>query len=111
MRLNRIALTLMLSLLAALPARAQQQDVRAFIYGNSLINHVSGSDETTMPHWLSVLAQAGGHGFAADGAFGAPLRFADKIRSAFSSSLMRLNSALLIAPASSKESAPFISTP
>lgn len=79
MQLNRAALALVLCLLAALPARAQQQDVRAFIYGNSLINHVSGSDETTMPHWLSILAQAGGHGFAADGAFGAPLHFADQL--------------------------------
>ncbi|MGI3185054.1 calcium-binding protein [Nioella aestuarii] len=79
MRLTKIVGALALCLLAAQPIHAQQQDIRAFIYGNSLINHVSGSDETTMPFWLSILAQAGGHGFAADGAFGAPLQFADQL--------------------------------
>lgn len=78
MRLNEIALVLSFLLLAAYPARAQQ-DLRAFFYGNSLINHVSGSDETTVPHWLHLLAEAGGHAFAADGAFGSPPEFADAL--------------------------------
>lgn len=78
MRLSRIVMALVLVLGVSLPARAQQ-DVRAFIYGNSLINHVSGSDETTMPHWLALLARAGGHSLAADGAFGSALQFADQL--------------------------------
>ncbi len=77
MRLNSRGLLLLVLLLV--PLRAAAEDIRAFIYGNSLINHASDSDETTMPHWLHRLAEAGGHGFAADGAFGAPLTFADDL--------------------------------
>ncbi len=68
MRLNRLAIWAFAAAMVTLPAKAE--DVRAFFFGNSLINHVSGSDETTVPHWLSALAEAGGHGFAADGVFG-----------------------------------------
>jgi len=75
---SSIWLALVVCLCAALPAQAQQE-IRAFIYGNSLINHVSGSDETTVPHWLHHLAQAGGHGFAADGVFGSPRVDAERL--------------------------------
>ena len=66
-----------LALLLTLPLAAQaQQDIRAFVYGNSLINHVSGDPGTTMPYWLAQLASAGGQGFALDGTFGFPRDFA-----------------------------------
>lgn len=79
MRLPSLILSVLVLLAAAIPGRAQQADIRAFIYGNSLINHVSGSDETTVPHWLALLARADGQGFAADGAFGSPREFADAL--------------------------------
>ncbi len=78
MWLNRIGAALAIWGFVGLPAQAQQ-DIRAFIYGNSLINHVSDSDETTVPHWLHHLAQAGGHGFAADGIFGSPREDAERL--------------------------------
>lgn len=77
-RLNDLWPVLVLCLCVGFPAHAQQ-DIRAFIYGNSLINHVSGSDETTMPHWLHRLAVAGGHGLAVDGTFGSPREDADRL--------------------------------
>jgi len=64
----RFSLVLVLAL-CALPAAAQQ-DRRVFFYGNSLIHHLTDTDETTVPHWLHRLAVAGGHGFAADGTWG-----------------------------------------
>ncbi len=69
-----------LALLLTLPLAAQaQQDIRAFVYGNSLINHVTDSPETTMPYWLAQLATAGGHGLALDGTFGFPRDFATRL--------------------------------
>ena len=66
-----------LALFLAFPLAAQaQQDIRAFVYGNSLINHVSDDPGTTMPYWLAQLAAAGGHRFALDGTFGFPRDFA-----------------------------------
>ena len=71
---------IILTLLIALPLAAQaQQDVRAFVYGNSLINHVTDSSDTTMPYWLAQLATAGGHGLALDGTFGFPRDFATRL--------------------------------
>lgn len=66
--LLRFSLVLMLSLLAW-PAVAQKE-VRAFVYGNSLVHHLTDTDETTVPHWLHRLAVAGGHGLALDGTWG-----------------------------------------
>ncbi len=64
----RFSLVLVLALLA-LPAAAQK-DRQVCFYGNSLIHHLTATDETTVPHWLRRLAVAGGHGFAADGTWG-----------------------------------------
>ena len=62
-----VATTFMLSLCLALPAAAQE---RVFVFGNSLVHHLSDSDETTVPHWLALLARAGGHDLALDGQWG-----------------------------------------
>lgn len=75
MPLNR-PLWLALMVWIGLAGLARADEIRAFVYGNSLINHVSGSDETTMPHWLNRLAQAGGHGLTLDGVFGSGPEFA-----------------------------------
>ena len=70
----------LLALVFCLPLAAQaQQDIKAFVYGNSLINHVSETAETTMPYWLAQLADAGGRGFAMDGTFGFPRDFAARL--------------------------------
>lgn len=63
------------ALLGILPlaATAQTQtDLRVFFFGNTLIHPGTGDDETSVPHWLFRLAQAGGHGLAADGVSGTP---------------------------------------
>ncbi|PIE14546.1 MAG: type I secretion protein [Rhodobacterales bacterium] len=67
----RSVLILLLSaclLPGATPGRAEEQ--RFYIFGNSLIHHLSDTDETTMPHWLAMLAHAGGHGVRVDGQWG-----------------------------------------
>ncbi|MCC7321179.1 MAG: calcium-binding protein [Rubellimicrobium sp.] len=48
----------------------------AFFFGNSLIWHQDGGDESAVPYWLALMAQAGGQGFAADGTWGFPADFA-----------------------------------
>ncbi|MEM1327912.1 MAG: T9SS type A sorting domain-containing protein [Bacteroidota bacterium] len=53
-----------------------QNDIRLFVFGNSLINHTfevqppTPSQETSVPHWFQILSEAGGHQFAVDGQFG-----------------------------------------
>ena len=78
MPLNKCA-ALALAVLVTLTAPTRAEDTRAFIYGNSLMNHVSGSDETTVPHWLRLLAEAGGQSFAASGVFGSGPEFAGNL--------------------------------
>lgn len=55
--------------------KAQQVDERLFIFGHSLIDHrpplvPTPSDETTVPHWLYLLAQESGNTLAAGGKYG-----------------------------------------
>lgn len=68
----RPLLALVLALLLALPAArpAQARDVSVFVFGHSLIHHVSDSETTGVPHWLALMARAGGHGLRLDGAWG-----------------------------------------
>lgn len=62
---------------SALTAQAQTpRDVNAFVFGNSLIHHLTDTPETTMPYWLAQLAEAGGHGLALDGQWGFLPQFA-----------------------------------
>lgn len=54
---------------------AQNEDIRLFIFGHSLINHEPPaipvpSNETTVPHWVYLLAQEANHTFAAGGQYG-----------------------------------------
>ena len=72
-------LWLALMLWIGLTGMARADEIRAFVYGNSLINHVSGSDETTMPHWLYQLARAAGHDLSVDGVFGSGPEFAARL--------------------------------
>ncbi len=47
-----------------------QQDLRVWIFGNSLVHHATDSDETTVPYWLAQLAEAGGQGLSLSGTWG-----------------------------------------
>jgi hypothetical protein len=50
-------------------------ELRTFIFGHSLINHELNinpvpSQETSVPHWMHLMAQAGGYDYAASGQYG-----------------------------------------
>lgn len=56
-------------------AIGQITDESIFIFGHSLIDHrppaiPTPSDETTVPHWVYLLAQEAGHTYAAGGKYG-----------------------------------------
>ncbi|KUF10179.1 calcium-binding protein [Pseudoponticoccus marisrubri] len=58
---------------------AAERDVtRVYMFGNSLIHHLSEEDaHTNVPHWLNRMAQADGRSFAVDGQWGFLRNFAD----------------------------------
>lgn len=54
---------------------AQTIEIRNFIFGHSLIDHrppaiPTPSNETTVPHWIYLLAEAAGHKYSAGGQYG-----------------------------------------
>ncbi len=54
---------------------AQQDTIRSFIFGHSLLDHrppatPTPSDETTVPHWLYLLAKHAGKYYATSGQYG-----------------------------------------
>jgi hypothetical protein len=51
-------------------ANAQEKSERAYVFGNSLVHHLTDSDETTVPHWLALMAREAGHDFALSGQWG-----------------------------------------
>ena len=69
---------IVLSLTSTASAQSRRE-VNAFIYGNSLIHHLTETSETTMPYWLNQLARAGGHGLAVDGRWGFMSQFAREL--------------------------------
>jgi hypothetical protein len=72
----RFFLTVVLAMLAGKASASERlDDVRSYIFGNSLIHHLSPSDETTVPHWLHHLALAAGKRYAVDGQWGFPHDF------------------------------------
>ncbi|WP_424439184.1 calcium-binding protein [Planktotalea sp.] len=64
------AVTLAISALCANIGMAQEKSERAYVFGNSLVHHLSESDETTVPHWLSLIAREAGHEFKLSGQWG-----------------------------------------
>ncbi|CAM3211812.1 T9SS C-terminal target domain-containing protein [Paracoccus nototheniae] len=56
-----------------------RDEARIYFFGNSLIHHLTDTDETTVPHWLAVMADHEGRDFAADGRFGFPRQFATEL--------------------------------
>nr|MDA3859438.1 calcium-binding protein [Roseovarius sp.] len=74
----RILLTGLAVLTAgAAPALAERDGVKSYIFGNSLINHLSDSPGTAVPYWLAQLASAGGKSFATAGQWGFLRDFTD----------------------------------
>ncbi|MEP5154792.1 calcium-binding protein [Planktotalea sp.] len=65
-----LAFAMSVASLVALPAIAQEKTERAYVFGNSLIHHLSDSDETTVPHWMALIAKEAGHEFALSGQWG-----------------------------------------
>lgn len=51
-------------------AGAQEKSERAYVFGNSLIHHLSDTDETTVPHWLALMAREAEYDFALSGQWG-----------------------------------------
>lgn len=54
---------------------AQTVDLKSFMFGHSLIDHrppviPTPSNETTIPHWIYLLAQEAGHSYQAAGQYG-----------------------------------------
>ena len=45
-------------------------ELKTYIFGHSLINHSSDTDETTVPYWMDAFADAAGYDYAMSGQFG-----------------------------------------
>ncbi|WGW04468.1 calcium-binding protein [Tropicibacter oceani] len=71
-------LALMPMLAAAQDDRTGEAGTRLYVFGNSLVNHLSEqSDHTNIAHWLNEMAKADGRSFAVDGQWGFLRNFAD----------------------------------
>lgn len=64
-------------LLSAQQSKAETPKV--FVFGNSLINHASDTEKTTVPYWLGVLTNKRGQDLQLDGQFGFLRNFADDL--------------------------------
>ncbi|MFC0200293.1 hypothetical protein [Paracoccus rhizosphaerae] len=64
---------------APLHATEPRDSARVFFFGNSLIHHLTDTDETTVPHWLALMARHDGRDFAANGRWGFPREFAAEL--------------------------------
>ena len=76
----RIGFVLFCLCASSIGGRAQEA-IRNYIFGHSLIHHEiqvnpTPSQETSVPHWLYFLAEAGGHTYAVDGQYGFLLQHA-----------------------------------
>jgi hypothetical protein len=47
-----------------------QTSVKNYFFGNSLVNHLSDTEETAVPYWMAKFADDAGHSYAADGQWG-----------------------------------------
>ncbi|TGV04651.1 T9SS type A sorting domain-containing protein [Flavivirga rizhaonensis] len=47
-----------------------QQDKTMYVFGHSLIVHATSSDETTVPHWVYLLAEEAGSSVSVSGQYG-----------------------------------------
>jgi len=68
--------TVIIGLLSSIQVSAQQT-VESFMFGHSLMDHVSGSDETKIAYWIHEFAVEAGHTYEMGGQFGSIWSFAD----------------------------------
>lgn len=72
--MTRFGLTVLWVMMLAFPvgtgARAGTDGLSLYVFGNSLVHHLSETDETTVPHWLALFSRAAGRDFAMDGQWG-----------------------------------------
>ncbi|MBC3759670.1 T9SS type A sorting domain-containing protein [Hyunsoonleella sp. SJ7] len=66
---NLLQLALVLCLICTSSTLAQDNKTM-YVFGHSLIVHATSSDETTVPHWLHLLAQEAGHTISVSGQYG-----------------------------------------
>ena len=72
----RRGLILLFVLFGLANAATAQKDIRSYFFSNSLVHHLTDSDETAVPHWLNRIAQAAGHSYATNGQWGFVRQFA-----------------------------------
>jgi hypothetical protein len=81
--LRRSLMAMMMLGMAATPRAADawevRDDLRVFFFGNSLIHHLTDNDDTTVPHWLALMARHEGRDLALDGRWGFPRNMADDL--------------------------------
>ncbi|WP_420569056.1 calcium-binding protein [Thalassovita sp.] len=65
-----LILTLTFCLMLPGLAQAQRDSVKVFFFGNSLVEHVSDTHETSTMYWLGYITNEARKDFAADGMFG-----------------------------------------
>jgi hypothetical protein len=59
-------------------AAADRADARVYVFGNSLVHHLSEEDDhTNVPHWMDQMADFDGRGLALDGQWGFLRNFVD----------------------------------
>ncbi|MEP2530302.1 calcium-binding protein [Shimia sp.] len=59
-----------LAICLCLGGMARADALKVYVFGNSLIHHLTDSDETTAPHWIAYLARTAGNEFELDGQWG-----------------------------------------
>ncbi|MGH1465058.1 MAG: calcium-binding protein [Cognatishimia sp.] len=60
-------------------AAAMAEVRKVYVFGNSLIHHVSDTEATAVPHWLAYFAKTQGREFELDGQFGFLQNFANEL--------------------------------
>ncbi|PSL19162.1 type I secretion protein [Shimia abyssi] len=63
-------IAILLAMVLGLSGAARAEGLTVYVFGNSLIHHLTDSDETTAPHWMAYIAEADGQPFALDGQWG-----------------------------------------
>lgn len=71
-----IGVALLCTLLVSQSAPVQAEPPKVYVFGNSLINHASDTEKTSVPYWLGRLAEPQGQAFELDGQFGFLRNFA-----------------------------------
>ncbi|MDP2519828.1 calcium-binding protein [Shimia thalassica] len=67
--IRKLAFVALGALALSQPAKAED-DIKLYVFGNSLVHHQSETEETAVPYWLAQFANAGGKTFAVDGEWG-----------------------------------------